>query len=61
MKPRQEEKFLLSFKQKRNILPRRVPHKEVIFVGTQTIAFNQAFGSFTLLELVSYQVNWFLW
>jgi hypothetical protein len=53
MKPRLEEKLLLSFKEYSIILPRIVHHK-VIFVGPRTIAFNPAFGSFTLLELVSH-------
>jgi hypothetical protein len=29
--------------------------------GTGTIALDPTFGSFTLLEWVSYSVNWFLW
>jgi hypothetical protein len=29
--------------------------------GTETIPLDPTFGSFTLLELVSHSVNWFLW
>jgi hypothetical protein len=29
--------------------------------GTGTIALDPTFGSFTLLEPVSHEVNWFLW
>ncbi len=29
--------------------------------GTGTIALDPTFGSFTLLEPVSHQVNWFVW
>ncbi len=32
-----------------------------LFVGPQTITLHPTFGSFTLLELVSHSVNWFLW
>jgi hypothetical protein len=32
-----------------------------LFVGPGTITLHPTFGSFILLELVSHQVNWFLW
>jgi hypothetical protein len=31
-----------------------------VFVGAGTIALDPTFESFTLLELVSHEVNWFL-